>query len=180
MQKRNRINRMIQASVFCAVICVLSLVVVPIGPVPFSLSVLAVALAGSMLPPAWAMGSVAAYLLLGFFGLPVFAGFAAGPGVLFGPTGGYLMGYFALALSASLAAKKPLPLRFACTAAGLAACYALGTVWFVLITQTSFIQALWLCVIPFILPDIAKIVVATLAAQTVQKRLQAKPEGGAR
>ncbi len=172
MQRKGKVRMLVKAGLLCAIICVFSQLVVPIGPVPFSLSILAVALTGALLPTVWALASVAAYLLLGLFGLPVFAGFSAGAGVLFGPTGGYLIGYFMLAFFASICAKKTVWLRFMGAALGLLLCYAFGTVWFVAITGTEFVQALWICVIPFVLPDIAKIAVATLAAQAVQKRMQ--------
>ncbi len=178
MGRQKNIRYMIQAGVLCAVICVLALVVVPIGPVPFSLSILAVALTGALLPPVWALGSVAAYLLLGLFGLPVFAGFSAGPGVLFGPTGGYLMGYFLLVASASLVRKRTLPIRLLFTTVGLLLCYIVGTIWFVLITRMDLIQALWVCVIPFCIPDLLKIAVATLAATAVERQLQAQNARG--
>ncbi|MEW6724274.1 MAG: biotin transporter BioY [Bacillota bacterium] len=68
----------------------------PLTGVPFSLQVLGVFLAGCLLDPAGAALALAAYLALGVMGLPVFARFGAGPGVLAGATGGYLIG-FALA-----------------------------------------------------------------------------------
>lgn len=65
----------------------------PLSPAPVTLQVLAVFLAGLFLGPAWGAASMAVYLVAGALGLPVFAGASAGVGVLFGPTGGYLLSY---------------------------------------------------------------------------------------
>ena len=75
-----------RAALCTACACLLAPVSIPIGPVSLTLGVFAILLAGALLPPALAALSACAYLLLGFAGLPVFAGFAAGPGVLFGMT----------------------------------------------------------------------------------------------
>ena len=82
-----------RAALCTACACLLAPVSIPIGPVSLTLGVFAILLAGALLPPALAALSACAYLLLGFAGLPVFAGFSAGPGVLFGMTGGYLLAY---------------------------------------------------------------------------------------
>ncbi|MDL2254267.1 biotin transporter BioY [Ruminococcaceae bacterium OttesenSCG-928-I18] len=148
---------------------------VPIGPVPFTLAILGVAFLGAMLPPPWAAGSLGAYLLLGLCGLPVFAGFNAGPGVLLGPTGGYLAGYFLLALAVSLARKKPLPLQWLAAAAGMSGCYLLGTLWYTLVTGATFLSGLVLCVVPFVLPDALKITLALLLARALQRRMAKRP-----
>ncbi len=65
----------------------------PFSPVPITLQTLAVILAGALLGPVWGPLSQLAYITAGVSGMPVFAGGAAGPGVLFGPTGGYLLGF---------------------------------------------------------------------------------------
>src|SRR5579863_5169781 len=65
-------------------------------PVPLSLQPLGVLLLGLLLRPRVALGTVAAYLMEGVCGLPVFAPTASGPaGIahLLGPTGGYLIAY---------------------------------------------------------------------------------------
>ena len=80
-------------SLFAALLCVSSYVVIPIGPVPVTLQVLFVLLAGAVLGAKMGALSVVIWVMLGAFGLPVFAGGKAGPMVLLGPTGGYLLGF---------------------------------------------------------------------------------------
>ena len=70
-----------RAALCTACACLLAPVSIPIGPVSLTLGVFAILLAGALLPPALAALSACAYLLLGFAGLPVFAGFAAGMGL---------------------------------------------------------------------------------------------------
>ena len=66
---------------------------IPLQPVPITLQTLFVLLAGAMLGPR--LGSLGQwfYVGLGAIGLPLFAGGASGPGVIAGPTGGYLLGF---------------------------------------------------------------------------------------
>jgi len=81
-------------AVFAALIAVLALVPgIPIGPVPITLQTLGVILAGLVLGPWRGFAAVALYLLVGFAGLPVFAGGAAGLGVLARPSVGYLLSF---------------------------------------------------------------------------------------
>lgn len=65
----------------------------PFSPTPITLQVLGVFLAGVFLGPLWGAASLVVYLLAGAVGAPVFAGGAAGVGVLVGHTGGYLWSY---------------------------------------------------------------------------------------
>ena len=76
-----------------AVICVLAPFSLPIGPVPISLTNLAIYFVLYMLGVKRGTISYLVYLLIGLVGVPVFSGFTSGPGKLFGPTGGYLIGY---------------------------------------------------------------------------------------
>lgn len=80
-------------SLFAALLCVSSYIVIPIGPVPVTLQVLFVLLAGSILGARLGALSVIVWIILGVFGLPVFASGKAGPITLLGPTGGYLLGF---------------------------------------------------------------------------------------
>ncbi len=93
-------------AVFAALIAALSLVPgIPIGPVPITLQTLGVALAGLVLGPWRGFAATALYLLVGFAGLPVFAGGAAGLGVLGKPSVGYLLSFPIAALVAGLLAR---------------------------------------------------------------------------
>lgn len=62
-------------------------------PVPVTLQVMAVILAGLVLGSRWGAISQLQYLAIGAMGLPVFAGFKGGPMSFAGPTGGYLLGF---------------------------------------------------------------------------------------
>ena len=91
-----RLRFAVLAGLMAAITAVCSLIAVPnpFAPgVPFTLQVFAVCLAGLVLPPRWAFAAEAVYLFLGVIGLPVFAGGAAGAGVLFTLTGGFLWSY---------------------------------------------------------------------------------------
>ena len=65
----------------------------PFSPAPVTLQVLGVFLAGILLGPVWGGVACGLYLVAGALGAPVFAGGAAGFGVLLGPTAGYLLSY---------------------------------------------------------------------------------------
>ena len=106
-------------------------------------------------------------------GLPVFAGFKAGFGVLLGATGGYIIGFLLTALVIGLCADrfgaKPLPLALAMLL-GMLLCYACGTAWFVVVyTRSSgpigVLGALSWCVFPFLVPDALKCALALLLAR---------------
>ncbi|MBQ8585891.1 MAG: biotin transporter BioY [Butyricicoccus sp.] len=153
-----------------AAVCSQFLLPTPWG-VPVSLGTLAVFLAAGLLGAKGAMVSMLIYLALGAVGVPVFAGFRGGLSVLAGPTGGYLVGYLALAaLSGALCGRLPdtkfrLPLAFAC---GLAVCYTLGTLWFAVSTETTVLSALTLCVLPYLPADAVKIVVAAVLCERLR------------
>ena len=148
--------------------------------VPVTLQTFAVFTAAGLLGIKRGTAAVAVYIMLGAIGLPVFAGFAGGLGVLFGSTGGYIIGFVFSALVVGLITKifgrETIALVISMTA-GLLVCYIFGTAWFMYVyTQKSGAVALttvlgW-CVIPFIIPDIAKIVLAVIVVKRVSKHIK--------
>ena len=107
-------------------------------------------------------------------GVPVFSGYGAGIAKLAGPTGGYLVGYLLLAFIGGLFIEKSKG-QPVISSIGLvlgdAACYVLGTAWFVFQMQCDLGYALSVCVYPFIALDLAKIVVSCIVGALLRKRL---------
>ena len=138
--------------------------------VPFTMQTFAVCLVAALFGLKIGMWTVLVYLLLGIAGVPVFAGFEGGLGYLLGATGGYLVGFLLTALVVGIAADKRgrgKKVLIAAMAVGVLLCYVLGTAWFVLVyTRTSgpvgVATALVWCVLPYVIPDIVKIVMAAL------------------
>ena len=94
------------AAMLTAVICVVSQfsVMTPFG-VPFTFQMAAIALCGYLLGVKWSMACVLTYILIGAVGIPVFSGFKGGANVIFGPTGGYIIGFLLLAFFCGLSRK---------------------------------------------------------------------------
>jgi biotin transport system substrate-specific component len=106
-------------------------------------------------------------LLLGAVGLPVFSGFQGGFGILLGVTGGYLWGFLAAALVYwVVTAVFPKLAGLPAMILGLLTCYACGTGWFLHVYAGSSPMGLGAvllkCVVPYLLPDAAKIVLAAV------------------
>ena len=158
------IKNMARIAVISAVLCVVSPFTIPIGPIPLSLATLGVYIAAATLEPLFATFSVLIYVLLGAFGLPVFSGVKGGFSIIAGPTGGYIIGYIVCATTASYLLhkfpKKALaPLWYIISTVVL---YLIGTLWYIAIMKTSFVAAISVCVIPFLVGDAIKIVAAMM------------------
>ena len=96
-------------AVFAGVISAATLApAVPVGPVgvPITLQTLAIALTAMILGPWRGFAATALYLIVGFAGLPVFAGGASGLGTLAKPSAGYLLAFPLAALLIGWLARK--------------------------------------------------------------------------
>lgn len=83
-------------AVFAGLICAFTLApAIPVGPVmvPITLQTLAVGITALILGPWRGFAATCLYVLLGLVGLPVFAGGAAGLGILVRPSAGYLLSF---------------------------------------------------------------------------------------
>ena len=177
MKDRSALTRnLVLAALLTALTTVCSQIQIPLPMVPINLALFAVHLAGALLGAKWGALSMTAYALLGVVGAPVFSGFSSGPAVLFGKTGGYILGYILCALLVGLISR-----RIGYTArglviamvAGVAACYVFGTIWFMVITEMNLQMSLTYCVLPFLPGDAVKIALATFLALRLRKPLQA-------
>ena len=176
MEKKISARDIAHIALFTALKAVCAWITIPFA-VPFTMQTFAVMLAAAVLGTKRALISLILYLALGMIGVPVFSGFAGGFGVLAGPTGGYLIGFLPMALISSsmigVMRRKlwTLCLAFVC---GLIACYATGTIWyaFIYMNGAGFVAcsaALLECVVPFLLPDAAKLVLAAWVSIRLDK-----------
>ena len=161
-------------------ICAWISVPMPAPLVPFTLQTFAIFAAVTTLGGRRGTYAVGVYLLLGLVGLPVFTGFRSGPGTLLGTTGGYILGFFVCALVYWLVTAwlgESLWAMLLGGTLGLAACYAFGTAWFLLLYirttgPMSLGAALGMCVVPYILPDLCKLALAVLVSRRVRPHLR--------
>lgn len=126
-------RNMILCALFAALIAAGAFMRIPIPVVPFTLQYLFTMLAGLLLGPKLGAAAVGVYIVLGLAGLPVFTQ-GGGPGYVFQPTFGYIIG-FALGayLTGKLAYARPcpgLPRLLGANFAGLAVVYACGMVYY--------------------------------------------------
>lgn len=167
--------------IFVALIAVCSWISIPVA-VPVTLQTMAVCITAALLGTKKGVLTVVVYILLGLIGVPVYAEFTSGVGILMGITGGYLVGFIFTALIVGIMLKmlgKKTWVYALSMFLGIAACYAFGTAWFVIYNNTNSADAvtigaaLSMCVVPFIIPDIIKIAVATLLCKRLDKYVKA-------
>ncbi|MDD6987376.1 MAG: biotin transporter BioY [Butyricicoccus porcorum] len=175
-QKKTKTNvrEMALIAVMAAVTCVLGPLSVPIGVVPISFTNLAVYLAIYVLGCKRGTISYIVYLLIGLVGVPVFSSFTGGVGKLFGPTGGYLIGFILMALICGWFIDKfdcKLVPSFVGMVLGTIVCYVFGTVWLAYQAGMSFYAALAAGVLPFIIGDLVKMVIAAVIGPQVRRQL---------
>ena len=174
MKETILIRDMIYVSLMSVVIALCSWISVP-SAIPFTMQTFALFCALLLLGGKRGFFSVALYILLGAFGLPVFSGFQGGIGVLLGPTGGYIIGFLLSALLYLLLEKRMSDLVLLIL--GLLVCYLFGTLWFVYVysageKEIGFGAALMICVVPYLLPDAIKMLLAFVLTRRVKKAVR--------
>ena len=177
MKKRTPLIKITMVALFAALTAICSWIQIPFVPIPFTMQTFAVFLSVYVLGIEKSFLSVLVYLLLGAAGLPVFSRFQGGIGVLIGATGGYLIGFLLSVLVTGallrLSRDKIVPV-FLSMLAGLLICYVFGTGWFMIFCNTRFeslslSKAVQAAVLPFIIPDAVKIVIAILVGRKIKR-----------
>lgn len=162
-----------------AVISVLSIMQIPTPwGVPFTLQTFAIALCGYVL--GWKYGTLSTilYVLLGTIGVPVFAGMTAGPGILFGATGGYIFGFILMALLCGIGRSfmkkgvSGMVWLVVFSALGLLACHVLGIIQLKFVAKMTWSAAALNGSVPYLAKDIASVIGAYLVALAVRRALQ--------
>jgi len=140
-----------------------------IGPIPITGQSFAVTLTGALLGSRLGALALIAYLVEGCSGLPFFANFSGGIGLLFGPHGGYLVSFPAAAYITGAFAENGWDRRFLTAAAamviGSAVILGAGWAWLVVL-QTPPVVAFNVGVKPFLLGDVVKVILAAAVLPT--------------
>ncbi len=167
---KNKIRMMVFASMFAAMMAVGAYIKIPLpmSPVPVTLQILFVLLAGAMLGARWGTISVIVYLLLGIAGLPVFSGGSSGLGMIFGPTGGYLVGFIAGAFFVGALCdrygRKHFHMNAIFMLLGLLFIYLFGIIQLINIANLTLSESLAIGFVPYVPGDILKLLISAFVA----------------
>ena len=170
------LRRMVYAAMFGALTAIGAFIVIPLQPVPISLQTFFCSLAGVLLGGYTGALSQIVYILLGIIGLPVFAGGKAGLGTLFGPTGGYLIGFIAAAfvIGKIMEARRNPGMAWIVLALliGNLVLYALGVLQLSFIAHLSVIKSLLVGVVPFLPGDLLKLTAAAMIGLKLRQQFK--------
>ena len=166
---------LVYIAIGAALIAICSWISIPTA-VPFTLQTFAVFFVLLLLGGERGTLATLIYVLLGAIGVPVFSGFSGGIGILFGNTGGYILGFLFIGLIYMLftkAFKKNIVIKVVALVIGLAVCYAFGTAWFMHVYMKSsgevgLFTVLGWCVFPFIIPDLLKMTLAVVISRRIE------------
>lgn len=172
---KDKTLEIVNIAMMVVVISICSWITVPFM-VPFTLQTFGVFLSLKLLGGKNGTKAIALYILLGIIGLPIFSGFNAGIGHITGPTGGYIMGFLLTGLTYWILKRSPkicindLFIMFF----SLLPCYLFGTIWFAAVygccgKTIGVLQIISICIVPFIIPDIFKILLADVVSKKVKK-----------
>lgn len=144
----------------------------PFTPVPLTGQTFAVLLVGATLGSKRGLASMILYIVEGAIGLPFFAGGASGWHVLVGATAGYLIGFIVAAYVIGLLAERGLERNvhtsFVPFFVGTLIIYFFGVAWLSVVLG-SLSKAIVAGLLPFIIGDIIKLILAALALPAAWK-----------
>lgn len=186
----------VNISMFATLLAVCAWICIP-TVVPFTMQTFAVFLAMLVLGGKKGTIVICIYLFLGIIGVPVFSRGTAGIGVLFGGTGGYMIGWIFIGMvmcaaerlvtyqvrkkmnsdsDIGILMKNKKWFQIAGLLVGLIICYLFGTCWFMHVYTKNaepigFASALGMCVIPFVIPDLIKMSLAFIVSKKIRKAI---------
>ena len=165
---RTPVKNMVLCAQFAALTAVCAWISVPVFDIAFTLQTFAIFLSLGLLGGKRGCAVIGIYLLLGAVGLPVFSAFRGGFGMLIGVTGGYLWGFLLAGLLYRLLESRG---KLPAMVAGQLACYLCGSLWFYLYTGGGLWLILARCVLPYLVPDAAKLLLAYSLSTRLRRHL---------
>lgn len=181
------VRNIVLIAIAVSLITICTWITIPIGPVSFTLQIFAICVISGLLGFKRGFVALISYIILGIIGLPVFSGFSSGilkfiPYTETGMTGGFIIGFsFVITLVGifrHLSKGKENKKRFIYLSVGMVLgyiiCIVFGTFWFWLFNpmHLGIKESICVCIIPFIIPDIIKIVIALVVVDRVGEHLK--------
>jgi biotin transport system substrate-specific component len=165
-----RLRTIVFVAIFSAMLCVVSQIAIPMpSAVPITLQILMVALAGYVLGILKSFLSIFLYVAIGAIGLPVFSSFNGGISALVGHTGGFIWGFFIVALMCAIFADTRLAIP-----AGIISviiCHFIGSIQYMLVSRVTLWASILSVSLPYIFKDIILVIVAFFVAIKIKKIL---------
>ena len=169
IQSKNRVQKMVLTALFAALTAVCSQIAIPTPwGVPFHLALFSIFVTGAVLGPVWGCASQLIYTALACVGVPVLAGFNGGAAALVGKTGGYVIGYIPMVIIAGYFAVRFKHNKWWMMLGmllGTVVCYLFGSIWFIALTKVDIVTCVTLCVLPYLVPDVIKMLLAALLVE---------------
>lgn len=164
----------ILTALFTALISAGTFIKIPMVPVAMTLQTLFVFLTALLLPFKWATLSVVLYIVLGAIGLPIFTS-GGGIGALLSPTGGFIFGFLLSVMVGSLLSKrnhKSFLYNLLVVLVMEVLTYLIGIPWLKIKLSTTWAKAFSVGLVPFIIGDGLKIIVASLSARLLYPEVE--------
>lgn len=157
-----------------ALLSVSSYIIIPLpfSPVSITAQTIVINLIALILTAGQTAITIGIWVLLGAVGFPVFSGGTGGLGRLFGPTGGYILGYFIAAIVISLLKGKKNQMFHYCVVTiilGIPIIYLFGWSWMKFVTEMEWKASFFAAVVPFFPGDIVKCIMASMTAVVLNK-----------
>lgn len=168
-------KHLVFAALFTALIAVGAQIKIPLGPIPFTLQVPMVLLAGMLLGKKLGLISITAYIFIGLIGIPVFAG-AGGLGSLVSPSFGFVLGFIPGVVITAVGGNEHTGRMITFTLLGMVTIFICGVLYFAFIMNTvigtpmSLTEILMAAVVPFLIKDVILAVLTVMFAKTLTQR----------
>lgn len=170
----SKLQMMIVTALFTAIIGIMAQMTIPLPLIPITGQTLAIGLAATILGARYGTYSTILYLIIGAIGVPVFAQMSSGMGVLFGPTGGFIVGFIPTALFIGYYLEKTkytVANAFFANVIGMLITLSFGTAWLKFSADLSWMQAFIGGFAPFLIVGVLKAFLAGWIGVIVRRRL---------
>lgn len=167
----NHSKRIVNIGIMIGLLIIASQISFRIGPIPITMQTMMIMIIATMLNPRDSITVGLVYLLMGAIGLPVFASFGGGLAYLLGPTGGFLISFPIIlgVMSYIMSYNDGVTFKVIAYFIGTVICYLIGVEYFMVVTNYSLTDSINLCVVPFVLGDLLKIVGAVISTKKLRQ-----------